>query len=96
MKLFSTDSLIAFSLICICLSPFVVRLPDQLTQAELSLYTTVGADMISSVRFSPSTIWFKCCKHFVHLSVAYISASAELLAVIVYLLEQIQCNGPPK
>ena len=78
---FCTDSLTAFSLICMCLSPFVVIDFDQIMHALLSLYTVVG-DLISCCTSeNPSTICARCKSALAHSSVAYISASADDLAV---------------
>jgi hypothetical protein len=73
----------------------VVRFEDHATQAALSLYMYVGAFISSSVKCSPSTMEWSWRRHFVHSSVAYISASAELLAVIVCRFD-IQWRGPLK
>ena len=93
MKSDRTDSLTAFSRICMCLSPFVVEFFDQHTAALLSLYTLVLDGISSSCKFRPLIICSKYRRYFVHSSTAYISASAELLAVIVCLFD-IQCIGP--
>ena len=90
----STDSLTAFSRICICLSPFVVVALDQHTHALLSLNIGVGVDNNSFDKSKPSMRYERCINCFVHSSVAYISASAELLAVIDCRLD-VQCTGPP-
>ena len=59
----------------------MVRECDHVTHAALSLYTIVGF----GIRFvMPMSVRMLCkyMRYFVHLSVAYISASADLRAVI--------------
>ena len=53
-------------------------------QAWLSLYICVG--VLEYGRLRSSVMCFNCWRRFVHSSVAYISASAELLAVTFCLL----------
>jgi hypothetical protein len=91
--LFCTASRTAFSRIWIYLSPFVVILWDHATHAALSLYMVSGL-----LRYSlPSSSSLRRLRRYrmclTHSSVAYISASAELRAVTVCLLD-IQCKGP--
>ena len=54
---------------------------DHVTHAALSLYTVVGFGIRCVMPMSVRMLC-KCMSYFVHLSVAYISASVELHAVI--------------
>ena len=94
-NLLSTDSLTAFSLIVTCLRPLVVKVLDQSTQALLLLNTDMVLGIISFCRLRSVSVCFKDKIYFTHSSVAYISASAVLLVVIVCLFED-QWSGPWK
>ena len=61
----------------------------------LSLKIVIGLDINSFSRFRFLNMFRMYVNSLTHSSVAYISASAELLAVIDCLLD-CQCRGPKK
>jgi hypothetical protein len=73
---------------------FVQRL-DQFTQALLSLYIVWVCGINKWQISRKSSNWANSSRNFTHSLVAYISASAELLAVMDWRFD-IQWSGPKR
>lgn len=86
-------SLTALSRSCMCRIVRVVLFFDHCTQAMLSLWTSVGDFMNVSRKTRLRNTLRRYMSSLTHSSVAYISASAELLAVIDCRLH-CQWRGP--
>lgn len=91
--LFCMDSRIAFSRIWRCVRPLVESWWLQHTQTLLSLNRVMGSVKVLCNSWRSSIRLIKVRRCLVHSSVAYISASAVLRAVMVCHLE-LQWRGP--